>query len=131
MALSVISPGVGVGVGVGVAVGVGVGVGGVEATRGRPGPAVQVPWRFDIGSSLADILLTSLAQCAGHHLDNEKQQNEEKRAPTETRRNGAGSSFVHLDSPSVFCLRGETPLLGRSAEGCRGLSKFSILSIFV
>jgi hypothetical protein len=95
------------------------------------GPAVQVPWRFDIGSSLADILLTSLAQCAGHHLDNEKQRTR-KNAPQ--RRRVVMVLVVRLFIwilLQFFCLRGETPLLVRSAEPCRGLSKFSILSIFV
>ncbi len=75
---------------------------GIEAARGRPSPARRIRWRLDIRSSLADILLTSLAQCAGQHLDNEKQQNEEKRAPTEMRHKGTGSSFIHSDCPSVF-----------------------------
>jgi hypothetical protein len=49
-----------------------------------------------IRSSLADISLTSLSQCAGNHVETEKQQNEEKRTPTEMRHN-ADSSFIHFD----------------------------------
>ncbi len=60
-------------------------------------------------SSLADISLTSLSQRARHHLDNEKQQDDEKRAPAEICDDGSGLLLFHfvlsfiLNSIS-FCL---------------------------
>jgi hypothetical protein len=51
-------------------------------------------WDFNIRRSLAGV---SLSNCAGDHLETEKQQNEEKRAPTETRHNRSGSLFIHFE----------------------------------
>jgi len=49
---------------------------------------------FNIRRSLAGV---SLSNCAGDHLETEKQQNEEKRAPTEMRHNRSGSWFIHFE----------------------------------
>jgi hypothetical protein len=51
-------------------------------------------WDFNIRRSLAGV---SLSNCAGDHLETEKQQNEEKRAPTEMRHNRSGSWFIHFE----------------------------------
>ena len=45
---------------------------------------------------LAESSSTSLSQCAGHRLDAEKQQDEEKRAPTESRDLGLGPLLFHF-----------------------------------
>jgi hypothetical protein len=71
----------------------------VEATGDRPTSAVRMRWRFEIEGSLADFSPTSLSQRGRHHLDNEKQQEEEKRAPTGARRDGSGSWFIHFLVP--------------------------------
>jgi hypothetical protein len=36
------------------------------------------------------------AHVRGDHMDNEEQEDKEKRAPTETRHNGSGSLFIHF-----------------------------------
>jgi len=51
-------------------------------------------WDFNIRRSLAGV---SLSNCAGDHLETEKQHNEEKRAPTEMRHNRSGSLFIHFE----------------------------------
>jgi hypothetical protein len=43
-----------------------------------------------------------LGQCAGHHLNNEKQQNEEKYTPAETEHYGGGRLFIHLGFVLLF-----------------------------
>jgi hypothetical protein len=67
---------------------------GVEAARGRPGRWLLFQeWDFNIRRSLAGVLLP---KCAGDHMDNEEQEDKEKRAPTQTRHNGSGSLFIHF-----------------------------------
>ena len=61
----------------------------VEAVRDCPGPAIGVEWHFDVGTYLVDLSPTSLSQRMGHHDD--KQQDDEKRSPTEIRDDGSGS----------------------------------------
>jgi hypothetical protein len=48
-------------------------------------------WDFNIRRSLAGV---SLPKCAGDQLDNEEQEDKEKRAPTETRHNSSGSRIA-------------------------------------
>jgi hypothetical protein len=50
-------------------------------------------WDFNIRRSLAGV---SLPKCAGDHMDDEEQEDKEKRAQTETRHNGNGSLFIHF-----------------------------------
>jgi hypothetical protein len=38
-------------------------------------------------------------------LDNEEQEDKEKRAPTETRHNGSGNSFIHFLVPDLVDLK--------------------------
>src|SRR6266566_3097747 len=68
----------------------------VEAASDSPVPAVWVRWRFDIQSFLADISLSSLPQRARHHLDSEKQQNEQEHSPKEMGSDGSGGPLNHF-----------------------------------
>ena len=65
----------------------------VEAASDSPVPVVWVRWRFDIQSFLADI---SLPQRARHHLDSEKQQNEQEHSPKEMGSDGSGGPLNHF-----------------------------------
>jgi hypothetical protein len=41
---------------------------------------MNLQWRLDIRSSLADVPALPLPRRTGHHLESEKKQNDEKRA---------------------------------------------------
>jgi hypothetical protein len=61
-----------------------------------------VRWRFDIQSFLAEISLASLTLRARHHLDSEKQHNEQKHSPKEMGSDGRGGSLNHFGFSFVF-----------------------------
>ena len=73
----------------------GVGIAGsVEAARRRPRRTPRrlfQPGDLNIPRSLAGV---SLPKCAGHHLNNEEQEDKKRRAPTEAPQNGSGK-FIH------------------------------------
>jgi len=55
--------------------------------------------RRSLRNSLADNWLTSLSQSVGDYLDAEKQQDDQKPAPTEIRDDGLGPLFSHWCYP--------------------------------
>ena len=55
--------------------------------------------RFGRGVPVAGL---SLAQCAGHEVDNKKEQSKEKRTPKQVRPNRGKSLFIHLGC-SLIC----------------------------
>ncbi len=62
-------------------------------------------WRFDVESFLADIAPTSLSQCVRRHLDDQKQDDDEKRAPTGLRDDGNGPLLFHLELSLLYIVR--------------------------
>jgi hypothetical protein len=68
----------------------------VEATCDRPCRAAQPRWLFNLRRSLADSLPISLPQCAGNHMGNEQQQDDENGAPTEIPDDGGGALLLHV-----------------------------------